>query len=108
MIADTAQLVIEVTRRVVTVFGILCQAAVDDPAQWRRHTRIERWWVVRDDRREGLHRLAFVKRFLASRHFEEHEAERELVRAMIDGLAAGLLRAHVADRADDHAGHGVM
>ena len=43
---------------------------------------------------------------LAAQHLVEHRAEREDVRAMIDGQRARLLRGHVAERAQDGAGAG--
>ena len=55
------------------------------------------------------HRRAFARQIaLAGRHFVEHRAEAEQVRAGVHVFAARLLGRHVGHRAHGHAGTGEM
>ena len=62
--------------------------------------------LLRQDRRHRVGGGFPLERALAAEHLVEHRAEREHVGAMIDREAAHLLRRHVAERAQDHAGAG--
>ena len=61
-------------------------------------------------RQDGVHgpeRAVALERPAAGEHFVEHGAEREDVRAPIDGLAAHLLRRHVPGGAGDERSRGL-
>ena len=89
-----------------SVVRLLGVAALDDPAQWRRDPRIDlvdRLGLFVDDRGERVDDALALKGPPARRHLVEHGSERELVRPVVDVLAFGLFRRHVADCPDDHA-----
>ena len=80
----------EVPRRGVAVLGVLGEAALDDPAQRRRHLRVERadrLGLLVQDRRQRVDGGLLLERPLARRHLVEDRAERELVRSEVDRLA---------------------
>ena len=86
------------------VAGRFRQAPVQDVRQLRRDFRIhvrERRGLVRQHGVQGPERAVCLERTGAGEHFVEQGAEREDVRASIDGLAAHLLRRHVAGGAGD-------
>ena len=90
----------------VPLLGQLREAPLDDPAQRHgdpRRGRGEGLGLVTDDGRERLGPRRSVEGALAGEHLVEDGAERELVRAEIHGLAARLLRRHVAGGAHDRA-----
>ncbi len=96
----------EVARRGVALLRVLLHAPLDDPAEGRRNARVQLGDGLRlfpDDRGERLRRRPALERALARGHLVEHGAERELVRTEVELLAAGLLRRHVADRAEHGA-----
>ena len=87
------------------VVRILGQHLVEDGLQ--------RFQVVRQGRRwlQGMahqhrHRILAGERWLAGQQFVEQDAQRILICAAIDVLAAGLLRAHVGGRAQHQSGLG--
>ncbi len=108
MVAQAAQFVKEVAGRFVAIGRVFGQAALDDPAQRRRDFALDGRRLLGQDGGHGLDRLRLVEGAPAAGHFIEDEAEGELVGTVIGGLAAGLLRAHVADGAEDHAGLGLL
>ena len=85
--------------------GVLLQALLEQRPQRRRHARRqlrEVGLLVHDRAQHVRHRLA-VEGAPAGEHLVEHAAEGPDVRAAVDGLAARLLRAHVAGGAEQHA-----
>ena len=60
--------------------------------------------VGADDGRDRVGHIVAAERPHAGEHFVEHAPERPDVGALVDGLPARLLRAHVRGRAEDHAG----
>ena len=59
--------------------------------------------LARQDRGENVGHVVAGKRGPPGQHFVEHAAERPDVGALVDGLAARLLGAHVGGGAEDHA-----
>ena len=97
----------QVARRGVAFLGILLQAALDDPAERRRHGGVELrdgLGVLADDGRQGLGLRSALEGALARRHLVEDRAHRELVGAVVERAAAGLLRRHVPDGPHHRAG----
>ena len=92
----TAQAVGQVARRREAVRGALLQAALDHAAQGLRQVGprlTDRRRRVAQDRRGQFGRRRAVERPLSAGHLVEDDAEREDVRAVIDGPARDLLRA---------------
>ena len=109
MVADALQIAREVLGGGVTLFGIFREQALDDPSNWRgglRRELSERFGLLPDDCDESLGAGLPLERALAGRHLVEDRAERELIRAEVEGLAARLLGRHVPGRAHDRAGLG--
>ena len=109
MVAEALQIAREVLGGGVTLFRIFREQALDDPSNRRRGLRgelPERLGLLPDDRDEGLGAGLPLERPLARSHLVEDRAERELVRAEVEGLAARLLGRHVPGRAHDRAGLG--
>ena len=63
--------------------------------------------LLLEDRRHRFSRRLPLERRAAREHLAEDRSEREDVGPLVDRRAAGLLRRHVADRADDRPGLGV-
>ena len=108
MLADTPQIAREIPRRGVALLRILLQTPLDDPTERRRHVDVDRSDgidVFADDRGESFGAGAALERALSGRHLVENRAERELIGAEVEGLAARLLRRHVPHRT--HHGSGL-
>ncbi len=107
MLADAPDVPREVARRGVALLGVLLQAPLDDPPERSGHARVDLrdgLDVFANDRRQGLRRRAPLEGALARGHLVEDRAHGKLVRTKVEGLAAGLLGRHVADRAEHRAG----
>jgi len=91
--------------RAKALLGALLEAVVHDPLEPRGNRpagcRVRLRGVVAQDRRERLGCAASREGAPSRQHLEQHRAEGEEVAPRVDGLAAHLLRAHVADRAED-------
>jgi hypothetical protein len=98
----------EIARRLEARHRVLLEAAVDDALDRRRERTLGGARGLRrrvlEDRADRVGRRASGVQRLAFDHLVEHTAEREDVGPMVGGLAAGLLRRHVAERADDRVG----
>src|SRR5204863_10016606 len=97
----------EVFRRGVAVLAVLCQAAIDEPAERRGNARVQavdRLGRVLDYGGQRLNGRRALEGTLAGRHLVEDETEGELVGAEVERLPARLLGRHVACRAEDEAG----
>ena len=94
----------------VAVLGPLAQAAGHDPLERGRQVgpqRRHRPRLLEGDRVQRVEGGRAGEGQLAGDHLVEHDAEREDVAAVVDRLPAGLLRAHVAQGAEDEAGLGL-
>ena len=103
------QLVIQPSRRLETIGGILGQALVDDAAEVSRQiysTRFNRRRILVHDRRCEIDRGVAVEGTLTGRHLVQNDAEREDVGARIDRLSLQLLRGHVGEGPDNLSGLG--
>ena len=98
-----AQLAREVERGRVALLGVLGQQPLHDPAHGDGHPGRGRRRLLGEDGHQRLHRGGPLEGAAAADHLVEDGAQRELVGAMVDGLAARLLGRHVARRAHDHA-----
>ncbi len=104
VVADRGQIACEILRRGVPAFGVLGQTPLDDPAQGRRHAGVGRSHRLRllvQDGRQRVDRVLLLERALSGRHLVEDRSEGELIRSEVHELAAGLLRRHVAGRAEE-------
>ena len=107
MIADALQVAGKIPGRGVPLVGVLGEQTLDDPAHGSRGLRCELaqgLGLLPDDRDERLGARLALECALARRHLVEDRAERELVGAVVDGLAARLFGRHVPGRAHDGAG----
>ena len=87
LVADLLELARELGRRAVALGGVLREAALDRPAQRRRHAGVqalERERLVLDDRRERLDGRRAVEEAAPRQHLVEDEAGGELVGAEIE------------------------
>ena len=106
VVPDAAKVVREVARGGEAVLGVFGETALDGPAERSRGAGGElrdRLGVFADDRSERLRRRRPLEGSLSCRHLVEDRAERELVGAEVEGLAARLLGRHVADGAENGA-----
>ena len=106
LLADLPELPHELRRRRVALGGVLREAALDRPAQRRRHAGVqalERERLVLDDRRQRLDGRRAVEEPAPRQHLVEDEPGRELVGAEIERAPGRLLGRHVVGRADDEA-----
>ena len=108
-LGQLAQVLPHVARRLVAEGRRLLQRARHDRVERLRHHGIQRRRRRRrlvQDLVDDLGRRRPGKRHPAGRQLVEHDAEREQVGAMIDAASERLLRRHVRDGADHHAGDG--
>ena len=96
----------DVARRLEALLRVLLEAVQDDPVE-RGRQRLAllggRRGVLLEDRVHRLDGRVALGTRGARQHLVEHDAEREDVGAVIDGLPAHLLGRHVAHRAEHRA-----
>ena len=110
VLAQASHLAREVEGRGVALGRVLGKATLDHPAQGPGQgggERRQRLGRVVDDRGDRLGRRLAAERLAARRHLVQDRPERELVRAVVDGAAARLLRGHVAGRPEHDPGRGL-
>jgi hypothetical protein len=106
-LAEQVQLAGEIARRGVTIVGRFLEQAGDDAGELRRRARallVQRLGIGVEDRRQRVDRGLALEGGLAGHEFVENRAERELIGTEVDPPTGGLLRRHVAHRAEDGAG----
>ena len=95
----------EVVGRVETFLGTLLEAVVNDQLDSGRDGPARAFHLrrlVAQDRGESVSRTVAGEGAPGREHLVQHHAEAEDVGAHVHGLAADLLGAHVAERAEDH------
>ena len=103
------EIAVQVACRLVPVGRVLGEAPIEQPLQRQRRFRVhfgQGRMIVSDDGRHLLDVAGPLERATPAQHLVDDDAERELVAAKVHCPARGLLRRHVADRAEDHAGVG--
>ena len=107
---DRLEIADQLLRVRVAVLGPLAEAAGHDPLERGGEVRPEgrhRPRLLEGDRVERVEGGRAREGQLARHHLVEDDAEREDVAPVVHRLPAGLLRAHVAERAEDEAGLGL-
>ena len=106
MIAQGAQLLIQVPRRIEAPRWVLLQAAIHHPLQRHRDLALKRLRLFANNGRHGFHRGAARKCLFAAQHLIHNQAERKLVGVVSRLLSPRLLGAHVRRRSQNHPGAG--
>src|SRR5208282_6143104 len=98
--AQSLQIRTHIGRMLITRLAILLEGFADDVVEFWRHIRVDASRGRRlafEDGVEYHRRSAARERLPAGRHFIEHDAKTEKIRARVERFAARLFRRHVSD-----------
>ncbi len=97
----------QIQRRLKPFLRLLLQTPANHPIEHRRQRRVQIRRLLLQNRVHHFNRGVPGEGPFSRHHLVQHHAQAEQIRACVGHLPAHLLRRHIADRAQHHAGIGL-